>query len=327
MKIFLSHSSKDVDYGNALVDLLISIGVRSEKIIFTSNDAHGIPNGKNIFQWLRKEIIEKPFVIYLLSPSYYRSVACLNEMGAAWIVENEHAMIFTPNFDLQSPYFFNGAIDPREIGFYIDNESRIFSFIDSLKIHFSISPKNAFINQRVKHFLSVIVNLNDKDHLKNEKQTSSELPITAIEIENSKEYSEYELEKITKNNSYHSRFFNDLKNEKLKDEEIVLVKYIIDRNQFKLLAGWQISEEIKRIRIWEDINEINDILSRSYESILRRFEVKNLIKVSALTSYDNPKEYELETDFANELIDSEELISELFEKISNNNKNEELPYF
>ena len=77
MKLFLSHSSKDVDYGNALVDLLISIGVKSDKIIFTSNVAHGIPIGENIFQWLKEEIEEKPFVIYLLSPNYYKSVACL----------------------------------------------------------------------------------------------------------------------------------------------------------------------------------------------------------------------------------------------------------
>lgn len=327
MKIFISHSSNNADYGNALVDLLITIGVKSEKIIFTSNDAHGIPIGKNIFQWLREQIKEKPFIIYLLSPSYYRSVACLNEMGAAWIVENEHAMIFTPSFNLQSPYFINGAIDPREIGFFINNESRIISFIDSLKELFNITANNAFINQKVKHFLSVIKNYDDKDHLKKELQTSNKVPIITTEVEKTKENSDKELKSITKKNSSNSRFFKDLESGKLKDEEIVLAKYILDRNQFKLLAGWQMSEEIKKIKVWEDINELDDMLSQSYESILTRFEVKGLIKVSAVTSFDNPKEYELINEFANELIDSEELISEYFDKIAINNKKEEPPFF
>ena len=122
MKIFISHSSKNKDYGNVLVELLRGVGVKEDEIIFTSNNAYGIPIGQNIYNWLKSQIAEKPFVIYLLSKEYYESIACLNEMGAAWIIENEHAMLFTPNFDLSSKEFQNGAIDPREIGFYIDDE-------------------------------------------------------------------------------------------------------------------------------------------------------------------------------------------------------------
>jgi hypothetical protein len=78
MKIFISHSSKNANYGNALVQLLTGIGIKSEQIIFTSNSAFGIPIGQNIFNWLKDRINEKPYVIYLLSPEYYSSVACLN---------------------------------------------------------------------------------------------------------------------------------------------------------------------------------------------------------------------------------------------------------
>ena len=67
MKIFISHTSKNKDYGNLLVDLLRNIGVKDIEIIFTSNIAFGIPVGKNIFNWLKSQIEEKPFVIYLLS--------------------------------------------------------------------------------------------------------------------------------------------------------------------------------------------------------------------------------------------------------------------
>lgn len=152
MQIFISHSSKNMNYGNALVDLLIAVGINGNDIIFTSNDAHGIPIGKNIFNWLKDKINEKHYVIYLLSPEYYKSVACLNEMGAAWVVENDHTMIFTPNFDLNSYEFQNGAIDPREIGFYINNEDKLTAFIESLRQTFTIVDNHVLINQKIRLF-------------------------------------------------------------------------------------------------------------------------------------------------------------------------------
>ncbi|NDY72253.1 hypothetical protein DO021_00105 [Desulfobacter hydrogenophilus] len=126
MKIFISHSSKNKDYGTLLVELLRNLGIREDEIIFTSNVAYGIPVGQNIFHWLKYQIEEKPFVVYLLSEQYYESIACLNEMGAAWIVENNHAAIFIPDFDLSSKEFQSGALDPREIGFHINDEERVF---------------------------------------------------------------------------------------------------------------------------------------------------------------------------------------------------------
>jgi hypothetical protein len=156
IKIFITHSSKNANYGNAIVDLLTGVGIHSDQIIFTSNTAFGIPNGKNIFDWLKNRIKEKPHVIYLLSPEYYKSVACLNEMGAAWVVENEHTMIFTPEFKLDSPEFQNGALDPREIGFYIDNEERLTAFIESLKESFSVTTSIVLVNQKINEFIKRI---------------------------------------------------------------------------------------------------------------------------------------------------------------------------
>ena len=48
------------------MDLLRNVGIKEEEIIFTSNTAYGIPIGQNIFNWLKSQITEKPFVIYLL---------------------------------------------------------------------------------------------------------------------------------------------------------------------------------------------------------------------------------------------------------------------
>ena len=153
MKIFISHSSRNKFYGDKLVDLLRSVGIKENEIIFTSNTAYGIPVGQNIFNWLKSQITEKPFVIYLLSEEYYQSIACLNEMGAAWIIENKHAALFTPNFNLSSKEFQSGALDPREIGFYITDEERTLSFIQLLSEDFEISKSHIIISQSVKKFI------------------------------------------------------------------------------------------------------------------------------------------------------------------------------
>ena len=156
MKIFISHSSKNEDYGRALVSLLTDVGVNHESIVFTSDSSYGIPVGKNIFDWLRNQISDRPFVIFLLSPEYYSSVACLNEMGAAWVVENQHVAIFTPDFDLNNPKFRTGALDPREIGFVISDEDRVTEFIESLRRNFEITGKQSLINRARREFLEQI---------------------------------------------------------------------------------------------------------------------------------------------------------------------------
>ena len=131
-KIFISHSSKDKQYGEALVKLLRGLGLKRDQIIFTSNDDYGIPIDMNIFEYLKKQINEGAYMIYLLSNDYYGSVACLNEMGAAWVVQNDYTVIGIPGFHFDNPKFLNGAIDPRRIGFTIDNKKRIVEFKNKL---------------------------------------------------------------------------------------------------------------------------------------------------------------------------------------------------
>jgi hypothetical protein len=156
MKLFISHSSKNANYGQAIVDLLVAVGVNSEQIIFTSNDAFGIPTGQNIFNWLKVRITEKPHVVYLLSTDYYSSIACLNEMGAAWVVENEHTMIFTPEFNTSSYEFQNCVLDPREMGFKINKHDRVVEFIETLRESFPISTKAVLVGQKIREFIEKV---------------------------------------------------------------------------------------------------------------------------------------------------------------------------
>ena len=327
MKIFISHSSKNENYGNALVDLLTEVGINGERIIFTSNDAYGIPIGQNIFNWLKDRINEKPYVIYLLSPEYYASVACLNEMGAAWVVENEHTMIFTPNFNLSSYEFQNGAIDPREIGFFINNQDRLLAFIESLKKSFNVSNNPVVINQKIRKFITRIESIqSDKEQI---SVKPSEKSLLVVEKES------LSLSKPPKNNNTginvksldsFDRFISDLLNSKLKDEEVLLFQYIIENAKFKLGTGWREGNEVENIEAWEDVEGINKTLSRNYSKALRRLEMRKLTEVSELTGHGNPREVKIIDSVQEKLFDLPENVIEKINEIITKNKNDGLPF-
>ena len=319
MKIFISHCSANKDYGNALVELLRGIGITEDEIVFTSNTAYGIPIGQNIFNWLKSQIAEKPFVIYLLSKEYYSSIACLNEMGAAWVIENEHAMLFTPNFDLSSKEFREGAIDPREIGFYINDEDRLFSFIQHLDTYFNISKKPVIINQKIKKYLSEIESIVSKSAEKSnplvlptvEKPKQLEVK-TPVVKENNNENAVSELKrKIENNDDLYSKFLNDILSGKLKDEELILVHYLNDTGRGKLMTGWQENIEVRNIKDWEEINEIDNVLSNRYESAVRKIGLRGFTEVSAVTGGGNAKEVKLKTEIESNIIDLPKEISDL----------------
>ncbi|MBI1493636.1 toll/interleukin-1 receptor domain-containing protein [Halocynthiibacter styelae] len=310
MKILISHSSQNADYGGALVKLLTGIGIDHDSIIFTSDTSYGIPVGENIFDWLKERITEKPFVIYLLSPQYYSSVACLNEMGAAWIVENQHAMIFTPGFDLKSDYFLNGAIDPREIGFFLNDEDRVTQFIESLRGPFKVTDNQVLIGNKRREFMQDIARLFSVSSVNNPRKKTTEtitagtshkedaIPPTVSPASTEPDNQARKVKKTPV-----ERYFQDLADDKLKDGEVMVIYYAAETAQYKLGVGWRTNEEVGRIRKWEELNDLGDTLSKDYETVISRLEIRNLTEVSETTSYGNPRQVMLSKEMQDELMD------------------------
>lgn len=305
MKIFISHSSLNKNYGNILVDLLRGLGINEDDIIFTSNIAYGIPVGKNIFTWLKSQITENPFVIYLLSEEYYKSVACLNEMGAAWIIDNEHVAIFTPDFDLKSKEFQNGALDPREIGFFINDEERIFSFVKYLNANFKISSNPVIINQEVKKLLLRIQDIKiDKATEPQEKKVFK--PDINIFTHPIKQDDYINIDATTKskessNSAY--KFVESILLKTLTEEELLLIHYMIETARTTLFIGWQEQNELDNITEWENINNLNSKLSTAYSAVVRRIKLRGFTEVSATTSSGNPKEIKLKDEIEKIFLD------------------------
>jgi hypothetical protein len=327
MKIFISHASANKGYGDALVELLRGIGIGEDEIIYTSNTAYGIPTTQNIFKWLKAQIIDKPFVIYLLSREYYSSIACLNEMGAAWIIESEHAIIFTPGFEISSKEFQNGAIDPREVGFFLDNQERLLTFIELLQAHFTISKNRVIIHQKLTKYLDDVKKIVTHPITLNVKPNNSILlalgnkegEITSLAEEKSVNAM---YTSIVKKNpvGLYEKFLNDILSGKLKNEELILLHYILETGRVKFGTGWQEQHEIARLKVWEEVTELNSQLTSNYSNVISKFEIRGYVEVSAVTSSDNPKEVKLRLDISERILEMPDTVLVVIDEAIKNNK-------
>ena len=121
--LFLSHNSVDKQYGNVLRNLIVSIGVTNSDIVYTSHEKNKIPVGENIYDYLGNGIEKSNIVLFLLSEEYFKSVVCLNEMGASWVTKNEYYLFFVPGFDRNSREFMDSCINQKKMGITLNGDN------------------------------------------------------------------------------------------------------------------------------------------------------------------------------------------------------------
>lgn len=120
-KIFISHSSYDTDYVSNIVELLEDLGIREDQLFCSSIPGYGIPLDEDIYDYLKQQFQDHDLhIIFVLSDNYYESPACLNEMGATWVLQKRYTTILLPGFDFKE---MKGAINPAKIGIKLDGGS------------------------------------------------------------------------------------------------------------------------------------------------------------------------------------------------------------
>ena len=183
-KILISHSTEDWEYVQLFVKLLSTIGLQNDKIICTSVPGYGIPEGKEIFDWLRQQFVDYDLhVIYVLSKNYYASASCLNEMGAAWIKKTTDTLLLLPGFEFSE---IKGCVSSEKIGIKLDSslselKHRLNELKDMLQEKYNL-PKIAAITWE----------MNRDDFIKNVIKKFNENQVSHGIIK-SIEYSEYAL--------------------------------------------------------------------------------------------------------------------------------------
>lgn len=118
--VFISHSSKDKSFVEALVDLLESLGLTKNNLFCSSVDGYGIPLGYDIFETIRGLFQEHElYVIFIHSPRYYESHVSLNEMGAAWVLKTDFCSILTKDMEFKN---MTGVVNNSSLSIKVDSE-------------------------------------------------------------------------------------------------------------------------------------------------------------------------------------------------------------
>ena len=114
--------SKNKDQVVKIADLLHSINLSPRRDIFCSSlPGYGIPNGANIFDFLRERFLNYDLhIIFVHSPEYYESPVSLNEMGAAWVLRANATSLLLPGFDFSG---MKGVIGSDCIAIKLDGDS------------------------------------------------------------------------------------------------------------------------------------------------------------------------------------------------------------
>ena len=141
--LFISHAEKDNDIVRKLVELLYDIGVPDSSIFCSSISEIGIPVKDDIYDYLQEELNSKGIIpIFVLSENYYKSVACLNEMGALWVMQKDYYVFIIPPFQFSD---IKGAINQNKKGIMLDytSENELYNLKDVLN-QFKIQLQNTF---------------------------------------------------------------------------------------------------------------------------------------------------------------------------------------
>lgn len=138
--VFISHSSKDKEFAEALVDLLESIGLDKDTLFCSSVAGYGLGLSDDIFETLRNLFLNHDlFMIFIHSPRYYKSAVSLNEMGAAWALRTGFCSILTSDMEFSG---LKGVVNDRSIAIKVNEEDawyRLNELYDKLKDIFNLT--------------------------------------------------------------------------------------------------------------------------------------------------------------------------------------------
>lgn len=160
--VFISHSSKDKKFAEALVGMLEDIGFDSTNLFCSSVDGYGVGLSKDIFETLRGLFREHNlFVIFIHSPRYYTSPVSLNEMGAAWVLRSDFCSFLTTDMDFE---MMKGVVNRSAISIKInaeDTSARLTELKNKLTKLFHLPQMDAIKWERKRNAFLKAVNAID----------------------------------------------------------------------------------------------------------------------------------------------------------------------
>lgn len=169
-KIFISHREIEKEQVDALIDLLYTIGIprplqNGDKTIFcSSHPAAYIENGQMIDNEIIKQFHCEQNVFFILwyTDNYFESQACLNEMGAVWVMNKQYQEILMPGFERNK---IGGLLPKEKVSFYANDKFRLNTFKEQIEKMFSLQPvdTNAWEIARDKFIKTIEMQATEKN--------------------------------------------------------------------------------------------------------------------------------------------------------------------
>ena len=144
-KLFISHREKDREQVNAMIELLYAIGIprpleNGDSMIFCSSHPTAyIENGQMIDDTIMELFHCKQNVFFILwyTDNYFESQACLNEMGAIWVMKKKYQEIIMPGFNRSK---IGGLLPKEKITFAANDKFRLNTFKEQIEKMFALCP-------------------------------------------------------------------------------------------------------------------------------------------------------------------------------------------
>ncbi|NOQ26478.1 MAG: TIR domain-containing protein [Bacteroidales bacterium] len=181
MKIFISHSHKDVEIAKALIELLrVSLNLKAEDIRCTSVDGYRLPAGISTDEQLKFEIHDSEVLIGLISPSSISSYYVLFELGARWGVSKPLIPLIANETGadlLKGPLQGINALN-------ITSESQLFQLISDLEklLNLSSEPPSSY-----QSYISKLSKISLTDKITNETEAKEDIVKVESEFNDSDE--------------------------------------------------------------------------------------------------------------------------------------------
>lgn len=187
-KVFISHASEDKELVSLFVDKILhnGSGVEYDDIFYTSREDTGVSNGEDIPDSIKKELLNSNIFLMMVSENYRKSEVCLNEMGAAWVLNGLTRIIMVlpdTGFDkigwLISLKKGTKVIDPDGLDHIHDEISRILG----------LSVKTVTWNRNKSDFLAELCS-----YIKNEERVVAPIVEAEMDLLDIREYFDTNVE-------------------------------------------------------------------------------------------------------------------------------------
>jgi hypothetical protein len=142
-KVFISHAYNDKKIADRIINKLVlpNLNIEKEDIFYTSKRETGIGISQNWRNTIKHNIIQCKIYIALITSNFQKSEMCLNELGAAWVLNKTIYPIILPPVKLDN---FSLLISDLQ-ALIISNPIDIRSFLNSLQIDleklYNIGPR------------------------------------------------------------------------------------------------------------------------------------------------------------------------------------------